>query len=358
MPGNEPLSGSETKYPRTARKRLGFRENKSPATATPWNTVGEQLIGKTNSPLPGGSIGLPGTADGPGQRFISDLKSAGGGDRTHTPLRIPDFESSASANSATPAETSAEIRRSFDALQAPRRPQNFLNQHGRPQAGGISEPLSHRMARAIAIPRSDRVSVRALMHGFFEGDSHHLGGGGGELPDFRDLKLRQCDLLHSRVPQRGNIRGLWESHFCAEAPGCLRWPLGLVLSLRFDPSPRVYAFAPRIPGQDRPLRLDSRQRDGPGGMGPLLDRRRRALIRRQPQSLSQTARALFRRWLLRGSPRHFSQPIQTDEQSASQSQERLQIHGVEPHCAPSRGRSVPAIEPRISVSAWMFFIRT
>jgi hypothetical protein len=38
---------------------------------------------------------LQGT-DAPGE-------SAGGGDRTHTPLRVPDFESGASASSATPA---------------------------------------------------------------------------------------------------------------------------------------------------------------------------------------------------------------------------------------------------------------
>ena len=40
----------------------------------------------------------------------AQFKSAGGGARTHTPLRIPDFESSASANSATPAKAVKEIR--------------------------------------------------------------------------------------------------------------------------------------------------------------------------------------------------------------------------------------------------------
>ncbi len=38
-----------------------------------------------------------------GVQGVRSLKNAGGGSRTHTPLRAQDFESSASANSATPA---------------------------------------------------------------------------------------------------------------------------------------------------------------------------------------------------------------------------------------------------------------
>ena len=41
------------------------------------------------------------------------LRGTGGGTRTHTTLRSPDFESGASANSATPAKISRSISRAF-----------------------------------------------------------------------------------------------------------------------------------------------------------------------------------------------------------------------------------------------------
>ncbi len=47
-------------------------------------------------------------------------ENAGGGDRTHTPLREPDFESGASASSATPACRGAQTRSRDRAWQAPR----------------------------------------------------------------------------------------------------------------------------------------------------------------------------------------------------------------------------------------------
>ena len=59
-----------------------------------------------------------------------EIWSAGGGGRTHTSLRKQDFESSASANFATPAFQSGQSRKPLDALQAPWRTEYFT-QHKR-----------------------------------------------------------------------------------------------------------------------------------------------------------------------------------------------------------------------------------
>src|SRR5678816_1892430 len=56
-------------------------------------------------------------------------ESAGGGDRTHTPLRAPDFESGASASSATPAKESGESRKRSVGLQARWASENFAQNY-------------------------------------------------------------------------------------------------------------------------------------------------------------------------------------------------------------------------------------
>src|SRR5437867_2556743 len=53
--------------------------------------------------------------DGPAPSLEKELGADGGG-RTHTSLRIPDFESSASANSATSARCRHKIYRAWDGV--------------------------------------------------------------------------------------------------------------------------------------------------------------------------------------------------------------------------------------------------
>ena len=89
-------------------------------------------------------------------------ESAGGGARTHTILRSLDFESSASASSATPAAGigkvasaggSSSASRKIERLEAARRSEYFAENHRVAQTGGRSKQsgnavfISHRCGR-------------------------------------------------------------------------------------------------------------------------------------------------------------------------------------------------------------------
>ena len=68
------------------------------------------------------------------------MAGAGGGDRTHTPLRVLDFESSASASSATPAFSSgSEATEIVEGLQAARRTEDFAQDNRLPNAATLAK---------------------------------------------------------------------------------------------------------------------------------------------------------------------------------------------------------------------------
>ena len=86
--------------------------------------------------------------------------TAGGGARTHTILRSLDFESSASASSATPAKRIVKLRRQ-------RRSSSASNEIGVSQSGSASS-LSYSRVEA-----SGTLAFALLEHDQLDGEAHH-----------------------------------------------------------------------------------------------------------------------------------------------------------------------------------------
>ena len=86
--------------------------------------------------------------------------TAGGGARTHTILRSLDFESSASANSATPAKRIVKLRRQ-------RRSSSASNEIGVSQSGSASS-LSYSRVEACGT-----LAFALLEHDQLDGEAHH-----------------------------------------------------------------------------------------------------------------------------------------------------------------------------------------
>ena len=125
-------------------------------------------------------------------------ESAGGGGRTHTLLRVLDFESSASANSATPAGKLEDVRSVRKRLQAPRRPEQLAQDHRRTDAVRRLEQCFHVHAFDVGQRRRRHgLEFSSCLVRVFHGGRLHRHGFG-----------RGCDGRFDRLRRRKHFRNV------------------------------------------------------------------------------------------------------------------------------------------------------